>query len=256
MFGTIWLDLAAVLGALHLLGPAALRYTMRFSARCNPTKVSLDSLPEEVAALFRPRIPEMESLGFEWLGSYDVGSLTNETHSYIAYFCKRSTSDFASVCALTTPKKTASYLEFSTSFTNGMNLETNTNSMLPLTPPDPQHRVFRFPKVQTAEALYRYHHQLLEKYAGGLWAQSESRGEELQRYVRIIENYGPRHVRIGYMQWSEDNESYKLTWKGACLMTGRGLWPMSMFRRLFQRHAMQMELDALEVRGITALQKA
>jgi hypothetical protein len=256
MFETILLDTAAFLGALHVAGPVVVRYTMRFSAHCRPSKVSLDELPENVATLFRSCIPELANIGFESLGCYDCGSLTSETRSYIAYFCNRATNDFASVCVMVTPKNRASYLEFSTSFTNGMTVETNTNSTLPLTPANPAHRVFRFPEVQAPHGLYHIHCQLMEKYAPGLSGQAEPEGKELERYVRVTENYGPRHARIGYMQLAEDGQSYRLTWKGAILMTWHGLWPTSIFRRLLQRHAMQSELDSLEVRGITALQKA
>ena len=256
MFDTIWQDAAVFLGVIHLFGPLAARYTMQFAAHCNPKEVSLDGLPAQVATLFRPGIPELGNLGFELLGCYDCGSIASETSSYVAYFCNRTTNEHANMCALVTPKNTASYLEFSTRFTNGMVLETNTNGTLPLTPENPELRIFRFPKIQAPQALYRIHRQLAEKYASGQWPMGEPKGEELQRFVRLLENYGPRHARIGYMYLADDAEFYKLTWKGAFLMTWRGLWPTAILRRLLQRHAMQAELDSLEVRGVTALQKA
>jgi hypothetical protein len=256
MFETIWLDTLLFFGALHVVTPAVVRYAMRFSARCNPVEVSLDGLPEEVAALIRPHLAKLASLGFERLGCYDCGSLTSETRSYMAYFCNRATSEFASVSALVTPGKTASYLEFSTMFTNGLVLETNTNSTLPLTPANDLQHIFRFPKIHSPQALYVIHRHLVEKYAPGLWPQAEPKGEELHRFTRVIENYGPRHARIGYMQLAEDGQSYKLTWKGAFLMTWCGLWPTSIFRKILQHHATQSELDSLHVSGVTALQKA
>jgi hypothetical protein len=181
--------------------------------------------------------------------------LINDTDSYVAYFCNRGTNDFASVTALTTPTGCTSYLEFSTSFVNGSVLEANTNSSLPLTPSNPEHRVFRFPKVRAAHELYRIHRRLMEKYAAGVWAKAEASGEEIQRYVQVIENFGPRHARIGHMKLASDGESYQLTWKGAYLLTWRG-WPNSLLRRLRQQHLMQSELQSLEVRGATAPQKA
>ncbi|HKN23281.1 MAG TPA: hypothetical protein VJX72_00400 [Candidatus Acidoferrum sp.] len=256
MFETICLDAAAFLGALHVIGPAVARYTMRFAAHCIPNPAGMDELPHEVATLFGSRIPELANIGFEPVGCYDCGGLTNETHSYVAYFCNRATNDFANVCVMVTPQKMASYLELSTSFTNGLTLETNTNGALPLTPQDPSHRVFRFPKITKAQELYRIHRRLIEKYAAGLWPQAEPSGEELRRYIRVIENYGPRHARIGYMQLTDGGKWYRLTWKGATLMTWRGLWPTPSFRKWWQRQAMQAELDSLETRGITALQKA
>jgi hypothetical protein len=256
MLETILQDTAVFFGAVQLLGTAVVRYTMRFSAHCNPTEISMDELPEGVTGIFGPRVPELSNLGFELLGCYDCGNLTNETHSYVEYFCNRATNEFASVCALVTPTSVASYLEFSSSFANGMVLETNTNGALPLTPANRGHRVFRFPRIQASQELYRIHQQLAKKYAAGFWAQPEPKGEELQRYVRVIENYGPRHTQIGHMELSEDANWYKLTWKGAFLLTWRGLWPTCVLRRLAQRHAMQTELQTLQVRGVTALQKA
>jgi len=193
MFEMIWLDTALFFGALHVFAPAVVRYTMRFSAHCNPNEISLDDLPEKVATLFRSHTPELANLGFELLGSYDCGNLTSETQRYIAYFCNRTTNDIASVSTVVTPRKTASYLEFSSRFPNGLILETNTNSTLPLTPGNPAQRIFRFPKIKTSQALYRVHRQLMEKYAPGLWPQAEPKGEELQRFTRVIENYVRRY---------------------------------------------------------------
>jgi hypothetical protein len=256
MLETILQDTAVFLGALHLLSPIVARSTMRFAARCNPVELSLEDLPPKLAAIFRPRVAELGNLGFELLGCYDCGSLTSETRSLAAYFCNRTTNEFANVSVMVTPKTAVSYFEFSARFANGLILETNTNGRIPLTPENPELRIFRFPKIQTPQALYRVHRQLEEKYAPGLWPQGEPKGEELHRFLRVMNNYGPRHVRIGYMTLTNNGQSYKFTWKGACLITWRGLWPTSLFRRVLQRHAMQSELDSLEVRGMTALQKA
>jgi hypothetical protein len=204
----------------------------------------------------RLRTVELAKLGFRCAGCYDCGTLARETLSYVAYFCNPATNALASVCALVTTHTSASSLEFSTSFTNGMTLATNTNRVLPLTPGGPAHRIFRFSKVQSAEALYSIHRRLLAKYAIGWWPQGEPEGEEIRRYARAVENYGPRHERIGYMRLTADGLWYELTWKGACLMTWRRLWPTSMVRRLAQRCAMALEVHSLEARGVTALKRA
>lgn len=256
MFGSIWVDAAALLSALHVLAPVALRYTLRFSASCNPIKVAPEELPDDVADVVRLRTAELAKLGFTCVGCYGCGTLMRETHSYVAHFCNPATNDFACVCALVTTHTSASYLEFSTSFTNGMAIATNTNSVLPLTPADPQHRIFRFSKIQSAGALHAIHRQLLAKYAIGWWPEGEPEGEEMRRYVRVVENYGPRHAQIGYMRLSADGMWYELTWKGACLMTWRRLWPTSIVRKLAHRLAMARELHSLEARGVTALKRA
>lgn len=256
MLSPILSYISIFVGALYLLGPLAVRWTSRFAVRCRPSEVPLRELPGAVATRFARWIPELRELGFEAIGSFDCGELANRTHSYVAYFCNRRSNDFANVSAIVTPKQTTSYLEFSSRFKNGRCIETSTNRVLPLTPPNPDVHVFRFPETQDARSLLHTHHQFVDKYAPGLWAQGEPRGEEIQRLVRVVENYGPRHARIGYMTLSEDGQSYRLTWKGAYLMTWRGLWPVPLFRRMLHRHAMQSELRSLSATTVAALQKA
>lgn len=256
MIDNFWMDAAAVIGVLHIAGPLALHSTFRFPAKIAPLPVAAGELPEAVAKCVVPRIAEMERLGFENLGCYDCGELTLQTRTYVAQFCNRTTNDFANVTAVVTPHGVASYFEFSTRFSNGAVLETNTNKTLPLTPGNPDVRVFRFADVAEPEALYQIHRRLLEKYAAGWWPAGEPKGQEIQRLVRVLENYGPRHAKIGYMALAADGESYRLTWKGAFLMAWRGLWPASLLRRMLERHAMRVERHELEVRGVAALQKA
>ena len=57
------------------------------------------------------------------------------------------------------------------------------------------------------------------------------------------------------MQLSDDGQCYKLTWKGAFLMTWCGLWPVSFVRQWIHRHAMHAELHSLETTEVAALQK-
>jgi hypothetical protein len=127
---------------------------------------------------------------------------------------------------------------------------------LPLTPDNPEVRVFRFPEIEEPRELYQVHKSLTEKYANGQWAQGEPKGQEIQRLVRVLENYGPRHAKMGYMHLAPSGETYLLTWKGAILMTWRGLWPTALIRSAMRKYEMRAELQSLHVRGVPALQKA
>lgn len=255
MLGSFWIDAALLLGVLYLGAPLMAKAFLRFSVDCTPLQLSAGELPQNSSNLFATGIPQFERSGFELIGCYDCGILAKDTRTYVAYFCDRRANDFASITALVTAKGTASYLEFSSRFSNGLVLETHNNRFLPLTPSSPDTRVFRFPAISNVHALFATHRQLLRKYAAGMSAQAEPRGQEIQRLVRAIENYGPRHTRIGYL-YSAEGGSYRLTWKGAFLMTCRGLWPISGLRNLLQRHAMQAELHSLKETSFAALQKA
>jgi hypothetical protein len=255
MIDSRWFGFAAVVGIYYILGPVLVRSTFKFNAQCRPVLIPAGQLPPAIAALFRDRIPQIQNLGFEFVGCYDCGNMAANTRSYIAYFCNRQTQDFANISAVITPKKATGYFEFSTRFSDGSFLETNTNRVLPLSPPNPQVRIFRFPEIADPVSLYRLHRRLIEKYAGGLWPQGEPKGTEIQRLVRVVESYGPRHVQNGYMYLSPRGDQYRLTWKGAFLMTWRALPPTSLVRKALQSQAMRAELKSLQAPGIVALQK-
>ena len=256
MLENFWRDAAVVAGLAHLAGPIALRSTFRFSSRCQLTQVRSEELPAKVAAEIAGKIPDLQNLGFEFLGNYDCGELAAHTHSYLGYFCNRASNDFASVTIMLSGRGIDRFLEFSSTFSNGHSFETNTNGILPLTPGDPPRRVFRFFEIKDVRALYNVHRLLIEKYEPGLWAQGEPKGHEIQRFLRAVENYGPRHAKLGYMQLSADGETYRATWKGALLMTWNGLWFTSLLRKAAYKQAMRAELQSLEIRGEAALQKA
>jgi hypothetical protein len=256
MFENIWQDVAMAVGFFHVVGPIALRSTFRFATRCEPVSVTLEEMSPETSSQFAPRIPQMQSLGFELIGCYNCGEMASDAKSFVAYFVNRQTNDFSNVTEVVSPGKVAGYFEFSTRLTNGTRIETNTNSILPLTPNNPDYRVFRFPKISEPQALYDVHRQLLAKYATGFGAQGEPLGQEIQRLVRVVEQYGARHEKIGYMYLADGGAHYRLTWKGACLMTWRALWPTVLVRRILYRQQMNSELQELHLSGETALQKA
>ena len=256
MLETLLLDTAALFGLLHLAGPIALRQTFRFFGQCQPQLIAAGELAPEVAACLVPLTWGMESLGFELAGTYDLGKQSPHTRKFVAYLCNRTTNDYANVTVFVSPGMVDSYFEFSTSFSTGLTLETNNNDVLPLTPGAATTQVFRFSSIREPSALFQLHRQLIGKYAAGAWAVPEIKGQEIQRLVRTIENYGPRHIQLGYMKRSRDDKSYELTWKGAVLMAWRTLWPTSVVRWLAHRQKMRAELRSLEMRGVAALQKA
>jgi hypothetical protein len=179
------------------------------------------------------------------LGYFDVGSLATNTRSYLAYFVNRSSGVFANVSVVASPAKTAGYFEFSSSFSNGLTLDVNTNKTLPLTPPRPGFRIFRLPEVFDPMELFQIHRALVQKYAPQLQPQLPPVGQESGRIKSQIEQYGPEQAKAGYMYLSKDGQTYRLTWKGSLLMAWKSLWPTSMIRGWSYREQMKGELRAL-----------
>jgi hypothetical protein len=256
MVETILLSAAALIGLPYLLAPIALRRAYRFSGVQHPRSLTPEECPAELGEGIRMLTPSLQNLGFASLGLFEFGEPAAHTRTILVLFSNPETNDFAIFTVSTTGRDVHSYLEFSTKFSSGIRIETNNNGILPLTPDPATVRVFRFAEIRETFALYRLHHLLIEKHAIGLWAEPEPKGQEISRWARTVENFGPRHVVIGYMQPSGDAGQFQLTWKGATLMAWKALWPASIVRRVLYRQAMRAELHSLEVRGVTTLQKA
>jgi len=256
MLDTILLEAAALVGLLYVAAPLALQRTFRFAAHCRPNLISREEFPPEAAEQILPLVPELAAFGFEFLGCYDFGEICAHTRTIVGYFCNRSTNDFANATVSCAPGATDSYLEFSTSFSSGLTLETNNNGVLPLTPDAQGTLVLRFAETQEPRELYRLHRRLIEKHGDGACAVPETKGQEIARLVRRFENYGPRHAELGYMKLSRDRATYRATWKGAVLMAWRALLPAALLRHFLAHERMRAELHALEVRGVAAWQKA
>jgi hypothetical protein len=255
MVVNLWLDATAAVGLLHVVGPMALRHTFRFASTCRPTEVPFSGLPLLAADEIGPRIRQLKNLGFELQGCYDCGELSTGTKNFVAYFVNHRNHDVASISVVLAPFSGIQYMEFSTRLAGSKSIDTNTNSVLPLSPQNPDTRVFRFPDLTDPAALYEVHRRLAEKYSDGLPVEGEGEHQAIERMVHVVENYGARHAKLGYMYFSADGQ-YRLTWKGAVLMSWRALWPLGLLRRILHRHAMNSELRSLQLRGETRLQKA
>jgi hypothetical protein len=241
----LWIQLAGILVLLHIISPLVLRATYRFSGSCNPVPVDRNSVPPLVQGLVGRCAPQFESLGFTFLGYFDVGPLVKNAKGYLAYFVNRSSGIFANVSVVTSAAKTVGYFEFSTTFSNGLTLDANTNKTLSLTPPRPGFCIFRFPEVFDPIELFQIHRALIQKYAAQLQPSVPPAGQESSRIKSQIERYGPEQTKAGYMYPSKDDQTYRLTWKGATLLAWKALWPTSMVRGWMYRAQMKRELRSL-----------
>lgn len=257
MFETLLLDAVYLTTLLHVVSPAALRATFRLPARCNPRPLSLAELPAEARSLVDSVLPALDSLQFAFAGCYDLGEVAAHTRKMAVCFSNRESADSAAIHIITAANSSCEhYLEFTTCFSNGVSVDTNTNDILPVAPENPAILTFRFPEVGSPAELYQLHRRLAARHAAGAWPRPELKGEEILRIAKLAESFGPRLAESGYTRHSAEDDSYRLTWKGACLMAWRKLWPTSLLRRALYRQEMRNEVAALEVRGVAALQKA
>jgi hypothetical protein len=252
----LWEKLLLLWAFMQIIAPIGLRFTFRYSAKVEPANIALGSLPPAVRAIISRWSSQIQSAGFSLVGIYALGELASDTQSFIAYFVNRSAGDFANISVVSKDTKTQGYFEFSSSFTNGLTLDTNTNKTVPVTAAPSDILIFRFPQITSPSQLYQVHRALIQKHAGFLRPQLPPEGKESIRIVQQLGRFGPCQAKAGYMWMAPGGEHYRLTWKGACLVAWKSLWPTSLVRRSLYRTSMQKVLQSLESNGSVAISPA
>lgn len=246
----LWENIALFGAFMYGVAPIIVRATFQYSVKCQPQKVDPATLPAQVRAIIDRWSRQIQATGFTEVGTYDLGIMASNTHSFIAYFVNRSAGDFANVSVVLSAKGAQGYFEFSSSFTNGLTLDTNVNKIISATATPADILIFRFPKVASPVELYPIHRALIQKHAAFLRPQLPPEGEEATRIEKQIGRFAPVQVDAGYMSLAPGGTHYCLTWKGAFLMTWKLLWPTSLIRKALYRMEMDKVLRSLHSGGL------
>ena len=235
-----------ILAASVAVGPILLHRDFRFRTRIDAVPVPLGDLPVHARGYMLPRVVELASLGFELVGYFDVTGTSVGTASYLALAVNCKTNEWANVSYVTTVPAGVErgFIEFIAASSGGR-VETNTNGApTPLFPA--AHPIFRFPQVEEAATLYRLHRRFVEEKLGDAVLQLPARGEETGELTRRLQSYAQHQERRGNMRRDADGEYARLTWKGAIVISWRGLWPVALRRRLRMYREAEQRLEALE----------
>jgi hypothetical protein len=217
-------------GILLIVGPIALRMQFRHRAKVDPRVVPIEELPAAVREFMEPRVASLAPWNFDLIASLSLGSIAARTEAFMALLSNPHTGEWADVSFVVSKTKSAGYVEFVTRCSEEMQIDTNTNSTAPVLFPLPQHRIFRFPKVQDVFTLYRIHRMLVTQITHGALPVLPPPGQEVAELKRRLDRYGPWQQEHGYMYLDAAGENYRLTWRGAILAAWRGVWPVPLFR--------------------------
>lgn len=241
---------------LHLIGPLVVKATFRYSATVDPHKVLPETLPAAARSAVLRWSAQIEALGFSPVGVYNMGALASNTQSFLAYFVNRTAGDFANISVVLGGAITKSYFEFSSSFSNGFTLDTNTNQIVSIGSVPADIRIFRFSSIVLPAELYQVHRALIQKHAAFLRPQLPPGGEEATRIVKQLGRFGPCQAAAGLMYLAPGATHYRLTWKGALFMTWKSIWPTPLIRRTLYATRMRKVLKSLQDSGVVNLRTA
>ena len=232
----IWAVIAAaVLFVLvfpkYVLGPILVKRTNFQPANPRFEPIADDNLVRSVPSSFLQRAIELQSLGFTLVDHYTMNrQLENQTLVFSLYV-NRATNDaagviFSVVFTDSSPTFSADFLEFSTHFTDGFELDTNNISTPRIFYDSPTTRVYKIPHIRDSESLYRVHGYLVSREKRRK-APLPPGGTEIDA-VRESSKASLQHqVVAGTFYLDPVRDRYCYTWKGAILTTWRLIWPFS-----------------------------
>ncbi len=197
-------------------------------------------------------------------GRWRVPNLTGCVQAFLLVLLDRSEKTAALVSALlaelATGTRGATAVEIATRFTDGsVVITTNADRLRPF-PPLPGATVAQLPSVRDASTLDRVHRMLvrrLDEDRGRTPRVRDDPGEASGFVASLLEDK-EKQAAAGRMRLTSDGTAYRMTWKGAALLSWNRLWPFSTMRRARLRRrerGLLREADAF-ARGETPAARA
>jgi hypothetical protein len=238
----------------YLLGPIKVRNDVTISAdpKILPFPPEDPSLPAEVAGYFHNVSESLHPLGFDVATGLAVPSATPQVKLVVLVFANRKEKIFSYTAAFFVGKHLkATELLFSTRWTDGTVVMTQNCPTLGVFGPRPGFVKHSLPMVTDAARLYRIHLALEERHGGDgprvLRLDEECQGDAAAYLARTMIEEVQNEVENGNYYLSEAEGVYRMTWKGAFLMTWKQLPPfinVRMWQRMSKARRVLAEVEA------------
>jgi hypothetical protein len=268
MYPSPLLPLGAVVLLILLLVyvgfPVAVRLTLKQPAQPPLIPFPLDrpGLPPEAAEQFRIVIDELRPAGFEPVTGLAMPNPTSDVKQLVLFLVNRPAKDYGYATLTYSGVSKAGapaarphwefWVEFVSHFRCGRRLRTNNSGTdLGAVVPGIRRTISQFPQVRDAGRLYRLHQALVARSGLGekvFRLDEEFQGNAAAAVAAFMGEAFAEGVRPGYMYLSPEDKVYRLTWKGAFLMTWKLMWPLKAFRRAVRDRRARRLLAELEDR--------
>jgi hypothetical protein len=205
-----------------------------------PFEPSSPATPEAVREGIEKDEALIESMGFQRLAYLRVSDFVPGTTSFIAlYECKRDQQIAALITAIGhvgPARKGAAALAFQSWCAHRNMLETNNNLIASIIPEtNSRQESNSFPEIRCPHRLRDIHQAMLARLDAGRSPElppTEYPAEFVRESYRDLIAGMEEH---GYISSHNRDAVYRLTWKGATLMTLKSLWPVKPIRTMLGR---------------------
>ena len=233
--------LALVIGVPWIVTPLKLKQTHWTTAdpKYEPFDLQSEQTPQPVTESVAAISPQLESLGFTNRGHFRISGSVPNGGTHVTLFENRQSRQYAKLFStfttageLRTVRTTA--LAFFTDFDDGLTLATANNKTRPLTPRIRAHPgSLAVPWIGDPRRLYEIHNACITHFGNGASRVNIPIKDPIDFLRKSHRKETAKFADCGYYHLDEDAQIYRLTWRGAILMTWKLLWPIKPIRAAF-----------------------
>ena len=236
----LWFVLGAI--ALYYFGFPLLIY-LTFANEAEPTVDTFDprerTLPPRVHEHFRVTCDELLPLGFEFVAGMSLPQAQDNAMAILILLTNRQAQDSAIAVSMFAKENNewnlrTNYVEYSSTFADGMDVNTMNSNELTAFKVPAQTRNYSFPMIANSVALYELHRQMAARDGGTqpkvLPLDRDFKGDPVAYIQASIAKELVAATKDGYLYLSKSQGKYRATIKGALIMTWQELWPLKSIR--------------------------
>jgi hypothetical protein len=211
-----------------VLGPFALKASHVIGSHPQLQSLSTSDLHPDEAEFFFDLQEPLAALGYQFIGYMHLIDHIPDSRALLGLYLHPSRT-YAVPSVIKGDEGTLFYLEFASIFTDDHEICVN-NSPTIGTFHTPYKKVFRYPAIQDATMLHQIHEQIVTFLAEGRQRKNIPSGFESKMTLEFIRKEMEVQVAQGLYFQDASANMYRLTWKGALIMTIRNVAPFLQLR--------------------------
>lgn len=217
----------AVYAAIMLgIAPIIIKFTQRYNRNFTLRPIAFEALEPPMQEAVRQIVFSLQTLGFTPVCPFVYADFAPMVNCKFYLLYNYNNGDAAVIVTIYSPAETINYVEFSTSYQDGTNINTRNSGQPPTFKHRPNKLIYDLKEVKDPRELYLAHRAILERHANTSGTQLPESGKELSSlYFSIIQDMEDQ-VENGRMYYDKESMHYSFTWKGAFLATWQNVWPI------------------------------
>jgi hypothetical protein len=224
----------------YLLGPLLIK--MIFWAKVSPTVEVYNPYqippPVDVSQFFNYVAQELQQVGFEPTSHMILPEVVANVDSLVMFLQNPQQQDEAIAMAaitrgsdITGQRMQSKSIEFSSTFQDGLSIDTNNSQEEHALALSPHKQMFQFQKIFDPVRLYHVHRQLVAEHAKAAKQPITPRGMEGPRLAEAMAAEFAYQVNAGIFKLDASRTKYRATLIGAFKMTWKNLFPIKQLYR-------------------------